>query len=559
MQSGPGTVTLSGRVRVALDEALEAVWPLLSSVLGTRLGLQLVPVDPVAAPAAAPVVIERDTALEPEGYHLVVADRPGEPSVRIRAADPAGARHAVRTLQQVAGIAAFRAVPIGGAGGRAETGGSAETGASAEAPAVVLPEVRIQDAPRFGHRGVLLDVARHFLPKDQVLRFIEHASMHKLNVLHLHLTDDQGWRMEIKAYPRLTQVGGWRTESQVGSSRSEHYDGQPHGGWYTQDDLREMVAFARTRGVTLIPEIDVPGHAQAAMAAYPELSAAGLTLPVWTSWGLNPNAVDTSEAAVEFFATVLSEVIDVFDSPVICLGGDEVATQQWHANPRIRAQAQDLGLTSVEELLSWFCGQLAEYCRKRGRSASVWDEVGGSRLGSDVVVLSWRGTDAAVEAVREGRDVVICPEHEVYLDHRAAPGLAEPAPVGTVHTLQDVYQFEPITQPLAQALAEPGAGTVRGAQAQVWREQLTDARWTDYATYPRLSAFAEVVWSQPEQRDWDDFSARIVGHLQRLAAAGIEYRPLSGPLPWQQRPGVAGWPLRWDEQGRLVHAPDGEP
>lgn len=456
----------------------------------------------------------------------------------IWASSLAGAVNALRTLQQLIGAEAFRRAPLG-------------------AP-VTVPEVVIEDSPRFGHRGVLLDVARNFLPKDQVMRFIDVASMHKLNILQLHLTDDQGWRMEVRAYPLLTEVGSWRTESQVGSSRSTLYDGQPHGGYYTQDDLREIVAFARTRGVTIVPEIDVPGHSQAAMAAYRELSAANLDLPVWTRWGLNRNALDTSEFVLDFYRTVLDELMEIFDSPIICIGGDEVDTEQWANSDKIVRQAEELGLDGVDELLPWFSAQLADHLRSRGRRASVWDEVGGARVPRDIIVNSWRGYRGGLDALHDGHDIVVCPEHQVFLDHRAAPGLDEPTPVGTVHTVEDVYRFEPVTDEIAEAATEPGAGMVLGAQAQVWREQLADPRHTDYATYPRLCAFAEVVWTAREDRDWGDFRSRLDTHLSRLDAAGVEYRPMDGPKPWHRRPRVPGYPQRFDELGNLVPAPGGE-
>lgn len=565
LRPGSGTVVLGDVVTVALDRELSGVWPLLSDVLGTRLGRRLVPVTGDDAHLAQ-VRVVHEPDLPEEGYRLEVAGAagPGAPAsgvvddrddhdrrnddasetidddarVVLTAATPTGACHGVRTLQQLAGLAAFRATPL----------------REAE---VTLPEVVVEDEPQFEFRGVLLDVARHFMPKDQVMRFIDHASMHKLNVLHLHLSDDQGWRVEIKAYPRLTEIGSWRTESQVGSSRSPLFDGQPHGGFYTQEDLREIVAFARTRGVTVIPEIDVPGHSQAAMAAYPELSAGTAELPVWTRWGLNPHSLDTSEEVIEFFSRVLDEVMEIFDSPVICIGGDEVDMYEWRTNARIVAQAQELGLESVDDLLAWFSGRLADHARARGRRVSVWDEVGGASVARDVIVNSWRGIRSGIDALRDGHDVVVCTEHELYLDHRASPGLQEPAPVGTVHTIEEVYAFEPVTEAVAEAAAEEGAGRVLGAQAQVWREQLATSRQTDFAAYPRLAAFAEAVWSPGAGRDWADFSRRLPTHLARLDALGIEYRPMDGPRPWQQRPKVPGWPLRFDELGTLVHAPDG--
>ncbi|WP_263117880.1 beta-N-acetylhexosaminidase [Cellulomonas sp. RIT-PI-Y] len=529
-----GGWSLPERLSVAVDPALSAARPLLVDLLGVRLGRELVP---VAAAGASDIALRHTEELAPEHYRLRV-----DGSVLIESSGPDGARHALRTLQQIVGPAAFRALPI------------------RDAP-VVLPGVVVEDGPRFGHRGVLLDVARHFMPKDGVLRFIDLISAHKLNVLHLHLTDDQGWRIQIRAYPRLTEVGAWRAESQIGSSRSSRYDATPHGGFYTQDDLREIVAFARTRGVTVVPEIDMPGHSQAAMVAYPELAALpeqAATWPVWTRWGLNPHVLGTSDRVLDFYRTVLDEVLDLFDSPLICLGGDEVPVDEWTADPDSVRRAEELGMTGVEELLPWFIGRLADHLRTRGRRATAWDEVGGSRLPTDVAINSWRGYRGGIDALRDGHDVVVCPEHEVYLDHRAAPGLDEPAPVGTVHTLEDVYRFEPVTDQVAEAAAEPGAGTVLGAQAQLWSEQLDSPRRVDYAAFPRLAAFAEVVWSPREARDWPGFDRRLRGaHLDRLDAAGVEYRPLAGPHPWQRRPDVPGWPLRFDELGRLVHAEDG--
>ena len=520
-----------------VDPELAGARALLLDVLAVRLGLTVTVA--AADDARAAVRLAHRPGMPDEDYRLTV-DGERTPVVLIEAATAAGARHALRTLQQLAGPAAFRTVPAGAVGG------------------LRLPGVLVDDGPRFGHRAVLLDVARHFMPKDGVLRFIDLASAHKLNVLHLHLTDDQGWRMEVRAFPRLTEVGAWRTESQVGSSRSPLRDGTPHGGYYTQDDLREIVAYARSRGVVVVPEIDVPGHSQAAIAAYPHLAPHLPPQQVWTRWGLNPHALGVSDEVLDFFRTVLDEVMEIFDAPMICLGGDEVPTQEWATDPETVARAAELGLDDVEELVPWFVAQLADHLRAHGRRATVWDEVGGARVPTDVVVNSWRGYRGGIDALRDGHDVVVCPEHEVYLDHRAAAGLDEPAPVGTVHTVEDVYRFEPLTEQVAEAAAEPGSGAVLGAQAHVWTEQLDSGRRVDYAAFPRLAAFAEVVWSPLERRDWRDFDHRLrAAHLARLDAAGVEYRPLDGPHPWQRRPAVPGWPLRFDELGRLVHAEDG--
>lgn len=442
---GDQSFILPNPVTLSIDEPLSEAWAVAIDILSRRLGLV-----PSITPDEADLMLRLDPELAKGAYRLQVS--PSIPHatptpsgrVTLTAAGLEGTINGLRTLQQLIGEPAFRHAPAG-----------------AE---VVVPEVFIEDTPRFQHRGVLLDVARNFLPKDQVMRFIDLASMHKLNVLQLHLTDDQGWRMEVRAFPRLTEVGSWRTESQVGSSRSTLYDGQPHGGYYTQDDLREIVAFARSRGITVVPEIDVPGHSQAAMAAYPELSAAGLTLPVWTSWGLNRNALDTSEFVLDFYRTVLDELMEIFDSTIICIGGDEVDTEQWAKNDRIVRQAADLGLEDVDELLPWFSAKLADHIRERGRRASVWDEVGGSRVPRDIIVNSWRGYRGGLDAMRDGHDIVVSRSTKCF-------SITEPPPASTSRR--------------------------PSARCTPWRRSTTSNRSPTRSPRPRRSPAPARCWARP--------------------------------------------------------------
>ncbi|MDJ0318230.1 beta-N-acetylhexosaminidase [Arthrobacter antibioticus] len=467
-----------------------------------------------------------DSAQPPEGYELRV-----DGTVRIAASSEAGAFYAAQTVLQLLGARAFRQAPI--------------TPSDQEGVRWQLPAVTVTDKPRFGYRGVMLDVARHFQPKDDVLRFIEVAAMHKLNVLHLHLTDDQGWRIHINKYPLLTEVGGWRRESSLGAWRAGLQDGQPHGGFYTQDDLREIVAFAAERNITVIPEIDVPGHSQAAIAAYPELGLPWSTLEVWTRWGINPNVLEPTAFAVDFYQDVLDEVIDIFPSPWIGLGGDEVPLNQWESSPVARQKAAELGYDSVAGLHGWFVGQLAAHLHAHGRKSAVWDEVGDFGLPDGALVASWRGYQGGLDALAKGYDVVMCPEHKLYLDHRQADGDGEPVPVGFVTTLEAVYDFDP----MPQTTAGEYPGQLLGAQANIWTEHLPNARRVNYATYPRLSAIAEVFWSNPDTRDYSDFLRRLsTEHLARLSAMGVEFRPLDGPHPWQQRPGIPGWMRDYDQE-----------
>lgn len=459
--------------------------------------------------------------------------------VRVEAADLAGAHAAVQTLRQLAGPAAFRRAP---AAYRDVPHGTALT----------LPAVHVEDRPRFEWRGVLLDVARHFLPKHDVLRFVDLAAAHRLNVLQLHLTDDQGWRVQIHRYPELTRTGAWRRESTVGTWRTGARDGRPHGGFYTQDDLREIVAYARDRGITVVPEIDVPGHVEAAVAAYPELGTRKQRSGVRTTWGISQDVLDPSEGSLAFFRHVLDEVLDVFDTPWIALGGDEVPTTLWRDSPAIVARARALGLLGpdgapdVAQLHGWFVSCLARHVSDAGRRAVVWDEAVSPMLPRDVIVTSWRGYAQGAAALAAGHDVVMAPEQAVYLDHRGGDHPAEPIPVGFLRTVEDVYAFDPF--PAALGVPGRGAGRLLGVQAQVWSEHLDSARRVDYATYPRLAAFAEVAWSPAADREpgtaaSKEFLERLErDHLPRLDAYGVEYRPPAGPHPWQTRPGVQGYP-----------------
>ncbi|MBP2415056.1 hexosaminidase [Arthrobacter stackebrandtii] len=524
LQDNPlgAAVRLDGGTTLSSDPQLAPARRWLARALGAATGWDLPP--HAAGTEAADIAFVLDGSLAEEGYTLTV-----DATVQVRAAGSAGAFYAAQTLLQLLGAGAFRQAPL------------------AEKQAWLLPALTIADKPRFGYRGVMLDVARHFLPKDDVLRFIEVAAMHKLNILHLHLSDDQGWRMEINRYPLLTEVGAWRRESSLGAWRAGVYDGQPHGGFYTQDDLREIVAFAAERNITVIPEIDVPGHSQAAIAAYPELGPAGGPVEVWTRWGINTTVLDPSDFAVDFYKNVLDEVMDIFPSPWISVGGDEVPPGQWEAGTAARDKAAALGLDSVAGLHGWFIAQLAEHLQAAGRKTAVWDEVGEFGLPDGVLVHAWRGSQGGLDALAGGHDVVVCPEHRLYLDHRQADGDGEPVPVGFVTTLEDVYSYDP-----SEGMAGGEfPGRLLGAQANIWTEHLPTARRVDYAAYPRLSALAEVFWSNPWRRDFSEFQGRLTGgHLDRLAAMGVEYRPLDGPLPWQQRPGIAGWKRDYEQECR---------
>ncbi|MBP0454326.1 beta-N-acetylhexosaminidase [Kitasatospora sp. RG8] len=491
----------------------------LRTSLTAATGLPLAPGRPGEG-----VELVHDETLAGEAYRLSV--RPGH--AVITAGGPAGALWGAQTLRRLLGPDAYRRAPLRGGGW-------------------VLPGTDIEDAPRFAWRGALLDVARHFLPKADVLRFVDQLSAHKLNVLHLHLTDDQGWRLEIKRYPRLAEQASWRERSMVGYRAGGRRDDRPHGGFYTQDDVREIVAYAAERAVTVVPEIDLPGHSQAAIAAYPELGNTDVVdtaaLGVWTDWGVSHHVLNPSEATLRFFEGVLEEVLELFPSEFIHLGGDECPKEQWKDSPAAQARIRELGLANEDELQSHVIRHFDRWLAGRGRRLIGWDEILEGGLAPGAAVSSWRGYGGGIAAAQAGHDVVMCPEQHVYLDHRQAPGQDEPVPVGFVRTLEDVYRFEPVPAQLDGAAAR----RVIGTQANLWTEFMDSARDVDYRAFPRLAAFAEVAWSalpaDPAARDYAGFERRMEAHRAVLDALGVEYRPAAGPHPWQRRPGVLGRPL----------------
>ncbi|RJO70954.1 beta-N-acetylhexosaminidase [Nocardia panacis] len=426
-----------------------------------------------------------DTSLPAEGYRLEIAPQ----GITLHAADAAGKFYGQQTLRQLAGPDAFRAARI-------------------HPGPVELPCGVIEDHPRFAWRGCMLDVARHFRTRAEVLRFVDLIAAHKLNVLHLHLTDDQGWRIEIPDFPRLTEIGSWRTGSMVGRHDGPERDGRPHGGYYTGADLREIVAYAAERAVTVIPEIDVPGHARAALAAYPELGP-DTTEPwqVWTRWGVSTALLDPSDYTREFFRRIFDEVLRIFPSQIIGIGGDEVP-----------------GATPAH---GRFAADLAAYLTECGRTAFGWDELLEAGALPPMVIAAWRSDAAATDAVAAGHRAVLCPEERIYLNHRESDRTDEPIPVGYLRTLQDMYDYEPACGP-----------GILGIEAPVWSEQLDTMRRVEYQVFPRLCAVAETAWSTGP-RDFTEFLPRLrEHHLPRLDALGVEYRPLAGPHPWQTRPDV---------------------
>lgn len=500
----------------------EGVARWLRATVGAATGLALEP-----GAAGHRVELALDAELAPEAYRLAA----GAEAVRITGGSAAGLFWGAQTFRQLLGPDAFRRAPLA-------------PGHAWEVPAVV-----VEDEPRFPWRGLMLDVSRHFLPKEDVLRYLDLLAAHKLNVFHFHLTDDQGWRVEIKRHPRLTEVGSWRARTKYGHRASELWDETPYGGYYTQDDIREIVAYAAERHIRVVPEIDVPGHSQAAISAYPELGNTDVidttTLSVWDTWGISPNVLAPTDITLRFFEGVLEEILDLFPaatSPFIHIGGDECPKDQWRASPTAQARIAELGLKDEDELQSWFIRHFDRWLAERGRRLIGWDEILEGGLPRGAAVSSWRGYARGITAAEAGHDVVMCPEQQVYLDHRQDDGPHEPMPIGYVRSLEDVYRFEPVPP----GLSEEAARHVLGTQGNVWTEVMQNRARVDYQVFPRLAALAEVAWTPlpaPDERDFGDFEDRMTDHYARLDALGVDYRRPGGPLPWQRRPGILGRPL----------------
>ncbi|WP_406501687.1 beta-N-acetylhexosaminidase [Streptomyces sp. NBC_00500] len=517
---GPGT-------KLAAGEGTERTERWLRGVLGAATGLPLNPGDGEDDDVIRVYIHSMVTKdLGDEGYRLAVTPK----GVHLVGGGAAGLFWGAQTLRQLLGPDAFRRAPLPGREWR-------------------LPVTHIQDSPRFRWRGLMLDVSRHFMPKDGVLRHLDLLAAHKLNVFHFHLTDDQGWRVQIKRYPRLTEVGSWRARTKFGHRASPLWEEKPHGGFYTQDDIREIVAYAAERHISVVPEIDIPGHSQAAIAAYPELGNTDVidttSLSVWDSWGVSKNVLAPTDNTLRFYEGVFEELLDLFPadagpfSEFVHIGGDECAKDQWRQSPTAQARIKELGLADEDELQSWFVRHFDNWLSARGRRLIGWDEILEGGLADGAAVSSWRGYQGGVTAARAGHDVVMCPEQQVYLDHRQAAGEDEPMPIGYVRTLEDVYRFEPVPPQLTEAEARH----VLGTQANVWTEVMEDHARVDYQTYPRLVAFAEVAWSAlpaPAERDFAGFERRMTAHYGRLDALGVDYRPPAGPLPWQKRPAPEG-------------------
>lgn len=389
-----------------------------------------------------------------------------------------------------------------------------------------IPGVSVRDFPRFGWRGMHLDVSRHFMPKNDVLRFIDTISSLKFNMFHWHLTDDQGWRIEIKKYPKLTEVGAWRKESRIGHQESVEvkYDGLPHGGFYTQDEIREVVQYAADRCITVVPEVDMPGHMQAAITAYPELASAPEPLEVRCEWGISSAVLNPEESTIQFCTDILTEIMGLFPGKYIHIGGDEVDKIAWENNPRIQQLRCERGLKNMHEMQSWFIHKLEEFLTEHGRRLIGWDEILEGGQAGNVAVVAWRGEAEGIAAAKAGHQVVMASHKYFYFDsYQARPVELEPLAIGGFIPLEKVYAHDPS---VPDALTEEERGRILGAQGQLWTEYMSSMKQVEYMAFPRTCALAETVWTPSSLKNYGKFVQRLTAELKRLERAGVYYRKI---------------------------------
>jgi len=446
------------------------------------------------------IIFQQDSKLEnAEAYALSISPK----TIRIQASSANGFFYALQTFYQMLPAEIY---------GKKRVEGKKWT----------VSAVEIEDAPRFAYRGLHLDVCRHFFPVEFIKKYIDAMAIHKFNNFHWHLTEDQGWRLEIKKYPRLTQIGSRRDETMVGyyyDRLPQQYDGKPYGGFYTQDEAREIVAYAKERFITVIPEIELPGHAQAAIAAYPFLSCTqDSTIKVATKWGVFKDVYCPRDTTFKFLENVLTEVMAIFPSKYIHIGGDECPKDRWKTCPDCQALIKNLNLKDENGLQSYFVHRIERFLNSKGRKIIGWDEILDGGLDPAATVMSWRGTQGGITAAKAGSDVIMTPGAFCYFDHFQSNPETEPLSIGGFLPLQMVYGFEPVPTELSAAEAKH----ILGAQANVWTEYMPTSENVEYMVYPRLSAMAEVLWSEKANRNWDRFRTRMPAAFARYGQLGVK-------------------------------------
>ena len=497
VQMDEGTFRIDKDTKIFLDEPVEEYMRIAGFLNGRLLavaGFSLEITDEMTADGN--VIFFMNAGLPSEAYGIhVEPDR-----IVIDYGDGAGAFYALQTIFQLLPEEIFA--------------DSRQRGVKWEIPCLAM-----EDAPRFKYRGMHLDVCLHYFDVDFLKKYIDIMALHKVNRFHWHLTEDQGWRLEIKKYPLLTEKGQWRKETVVGSLNSGVYDGTPYGGYYSQEQVRELVQYAAERYVTIIPEIELPGHALAAIACYPELSC-GLEdhYETATKWGVFKQVYCPKETTFEFLEDVFDEVFELFPSEVVHIGGDECPKASWKACPHCQALIRKLGLKDEYELQSWFVTRMEKYINSKGREIIGWDEILQGGLAPNAKVMSWLGEEGGIQAARQHHEVVMAPHQKYYLDYWQADPDSEPLAMGGPTTLKTMYEYEPVPE----VLTPEEARYIIGVEGCVWTEYMDSPERVEYMAWPRMCAIAETGWTQTD-KDWDGFTRRLETHLGRLDRLDVGY------------------------------------
>lgn len=434
------------------------------------------------------------SGLDKEGYLLKV----NENSIVVIATEPAGLFYGLQTLKQM--------LPLNAQNGKLE-----------------IPTCDMKDEPRFAWRGNMLDVGRHFFPVSFIKKYIDILAMYKINTFHWHLTEDQGWRIEIKKYPLLTEISHWRDETILGHLRDkEGFDGIGYGGFYTQDQAREIVRYAAERYITVVPEIEMPGHSSAALAAYPNLGCTGGPYKVQQIWGVHKDVYCAGkEEPFEFLQNVLDEILDIFPSEFIHIGGDECPKDAWEQCEACQNRIEENNLKNEHELQSWFISRMDKYIASKGRRLIGWDEILEGGLAPGATVMSWRGEKGGIEAAKQKHDVVMSPNSHMYIDYYQSQDKEnEPLAIGGFLPVEKVYEYEPVPAELSANETKH----VLGVQTNLWTEYIATTEKAEYMLLPRLQAQAEVAWTKKELKDFEDFNKRLEIDFKRLDKLGINYR-----------------------------------
>lgn len=507
METASGYFTLNNKCEFIVQKGLDSKYTKVAEDFAKQLNLTSGINLKVSAKAGKKasrntITFVQNKTISAEGYKLnVEKDR-----VLIEASAPEGFFHAIQTVNQLLPAAVYGKT-------------------LAKDQKWELPCATINDSPRFKYRGMHLDVARHFFGVDEVKKFIDVLAAHKLNYMHFHLTEDQGWRIEIKKYPNLTKVGSMRKGTMIGKDFGSN-DGIPYGGFYTQEQIKDLVKYAQDRFITIVPEIDLPGHMVAALASYPELGCTGGPYEVSGKWGVLDDVLCVGkESTFTFLENVLSEVMELFPSKYIHIGGDECPKVRWAKCPVCQAKIKELGLksdakhTAEERLQSYTMTRIEKFLNNKGRRIIGWDEILEGGLAPDATVMSWRGMEGGIEAAKQGHDVIMTPSSHVYFDHYQSLDPKEPLAIGGYSSVERVYSLEPVPA----VLTKEEAKHIIGAQANLWTEYIPTNEYMEYMLVPRLAALSEVQWTNPEKKNYSDFTNRI-GHIAQIYdVMGLNY------------------------------------